>query len=188
LSRYVIKQEEMLMQPGNERLPNNNDSVYAKSREVVLPEQSSGYFLRVVSQAEYESILAGNRLSARWFMLPDFVLPSTAVLWMVYGKAASHQYDQAILISQRVTNEYQLEIIEPDSPIIDRTYPAIRLDPDRLSQIPPHKIKNATSLLHELRNRITTTNPTNIDIFVAAWQNKLSQAVLDSCPALIHKS
>lgn len=150
-------------------------------REPVTEKDSSGYYLRIVSGAELESVQRrGSGMPMRWFMMPERMIPPQAVSWMALGKGP-HEYSKAILLTPQVVEKNGIYIYEFDSDVIDRWYPAVRLDSK--TPLVPGDYRDATQLvLDAARGLKPDAYP--LDIMRRLVLQKPSVDVINACPPL----
>src|SRR4030042_3130360 len=121
---------------------------FPDTRKEVTPEDSSGFFLRVVSLAEFNKIKNGQaEPGVRWFMMPKLRLPPQAFNWMVL-KGGPYPYDCALLLTPDVVERCGIEIEGPDGSSMDRWHPAARLG--NVNRLQPQDLKDATQLLLQI--------------------------------------
>jgi hypothetical protein len=155
---------------------------FPDTRKEVTLEDSSGYFLRVVSLAELEAITSGKaEPEVRWFMMPDLRIPPQAFNWMVH-KGGPYPYDRALLLTPDVVERCGIEIEGPDGPSMDRWYPAVRLA--NVNRLQSQDLKDATHLLLQIADLLgADSGPLEIMQVIEAHKPTIDD--LFSCAALV---
>ncbi len=166
-----------------EFLSQYSDSEIARMmREPVTEQDSTGYYLRIVSGEELENVRAQRPgMPMRWFMMPDHMVPPQAVSWMALGKGP-HEYSKAILLTPEVVEKNGIFIYEYDSTVIDRWYPAVRLESK--TQLVPGDYRDATQLVLDSAQGLKP-DAYPLDIMRQLVLHKPSAEVLNACPPLV---
>ncbi|OGK62875.1 hypothetical protein A2334_01775 [Candidatus Roizmanbacteria bacterium RIFOXYB2_FULL_38_10] len=153
-------------------------------RELVTEKDSTGYFLRIVSDEEYRLIKEGKLgMPMRWFMMPEYVVPPQAANWMVLKDTDT--YTHALLLTSQVVERNGVAIYELDSNRIDRWYPAVRLNSKQPLQ--PQDYRDATELVRAQTNGLNA-QPSSLDLMRQLLINRPNPSILDSCPLLTSKT